>query len=1398
MNISKATPPLILVGRIHHVISTNISKQSAARKRGRPWDHHHADADVDDNTHTASSTNTNEHAMKGFVFVCDDIKSNSDNSQHPATSYVAKGSMHPLVVPLTLSRAACHAAVTGKVVHISQYSLIQYRGCWGELVFDSTSGAQLNYVAKGLGGDDTRHSYFVIELHRVGLRLDTDWGHNNDGKQPNILTLDMLAEKESESLSKGSKKTFGKNPMNVTGIVDAISPILFSDELGEPFAIIELYQLSNGSSIHSAVAVMKGENVLCMHPGIHPGDSISLMGVVSRKWKVPDEFRQRCNDEVSNGTNVDFYQKLCERTPDRVILVVEAKSIEWNGTIEKRCVIGSCQTVVPMPSTVESLTSVQGVVKAVNYHCMENEDIKHSDHVVHFVTLQLATVFHDTSTDEDHSDETLTERRLARIYLPKYAIPPTLLFGMQPGATLRAVNIHFIHPPGRSYLCFVACLRSTISVECCAGEKEQTADDRAIRFVSLGKPFSLVPDHRITAICNNRFGSKSSAQRYTEEKLRSKLKSKHYGTDGKITSSAAESAEAKSLCLLNYHFNTATNRDMRPYKSYSQSNKPSDMKRKSNHVQIGKNGRLTMRDPYAEFFDHGHINSIASNKECGTSCENCFTSYNQHVNHMLSVTLPVVVEVSYIRSACVLSFVDKVATLVRRKSPPKDVDSHRDIRVSSGWTSSFHFHGTDLYDSLHDHVMFKQKNKSSAGRKLYTGGNVELVTNGSEHGFPTGFLHGDNSTTPIHQTSQSLGGRSETRLFGWIEVDSVIVSCLCLGQGIQKSDENGATEQHTADFVPYTFLPSTHSDDKDASGHTFIFLIDNLIFIASVLITASSIVRISKSEERSDKRLQGVTSEKASVQECLHHTTSRELAHNSPAVIVGRLVRQRFKFRKVKRTTQSSVKCYEGWTVILSHIGNSPDDFLSYPSILQTLEAHIAVPFNDSSEVQSNIQEGTLRSVVNSLFSKGHGRSDRMSQDQTTLGMAWWHASEHNTMLPLLSGGWDSCNNQLFTGEHDSELKLATSVNVEIPFTSRTISKLGYQRFNCHLPDIKSYFVLEKSRVENNAGRRGFHGSTGKLLPGMINRQLCRVGADKVQSLTTRKNPYSLLCRLKDEGVTNTTLEELHWEVCFALREGNHAYLRPSLLRRIHNANVLGISFCRARVECTQCFEFLTPSSDDKNNPTLRCPSGCASSHSAVKWECSVLVDDGTGQAKLYAERQAALLLLSDGLDVSTVERGAWSCGNGIFYQPALPPSSHLRKCIEDATLSIRNHTLSNKRKKKEVNNTSPSVFSLLPAYAKAEYLIQQHCRHWYQRNHHRKIDLFCRCKPLSEDVTTVNQTEVQVAKAIAQVGLDFGTAPTATLPPLKLVLEDACLASEDSQGDNMTGWKLLNILIDS
>ncbi|EJK67436.1 hypothetical protein THAOC_11529, partial [Thalassiosira oceanica] len=210
-----------------------------------------------------------------------------------------------------------------------------------------------------------------------------------------------------------------------------------------------------------------------------------------------------------------------------------------------------------------------------------------------------------------------------------------------------------------------------------------------------------------------------------------------------------------------------------------------------------------------------------------------------------------------------------------------------------------------------------------------------------------------------------------------------------------------------------------------------------------------------------------------------------------------------------------------------------------------------------------------------------------------------------------------------------------------------------------------------------------------------------------------------------------------------------------------------------------------------------------------VKWEVSATIDDGTGQAKLYADRDAALLVLGSGLDASTVEQGAWLTNEGILFQPSLPASTHLLRSIKEATLKVRRELTDSRLSQRGAysvetseiransssvkNSAQRKVFDMLPDDGKAEYLLQQHCRHWYQNNCDRKLDLFVRCKPLSEHATTVNRAEIQVAQAVsAQNSLEFGLSISATLPPLKLKLEDACFATEGRQENRMAGWDLL------
>ncbi len=1179
------------------------------------------------------------------------------------------------------------------------------------------------------------------------------------------------------------------------------------------------------TNVKSAVAVIRGDGALCLHHAIHPGQSITLIGVISRKWKVPYEFRKHNNHNDMTSTIPDLHQRLSCRVPDRVILVSEAKAICWNEETARRVDLS-------LPSTVDSLTSIRGIVKSVHFHHNRSKGGKKMRYTAHFVTMTLLNQTRDAARDEEGNAENVVvdDSKLARIYLPKYSMPPNLILGLQPGSILRAVNVHLI--PSRKtcsrcghaaqvdahFECYVACLRSTLAIERCAGESRIRTPDSHHWFVPRGKAFSLVPEHRITDICSDPFNSRSTKQYFAGENLRRKLENLAYMElpDTFQRRSDPLSVSARLDSLLIHHHRTSTLGKVN--NGSGQNNECTCMKRKC--YNDGSNGQPTMRNPYAEFFDHAHNLSVRNATECGSSF-NELLSFNRF-QHCETTSMPRIVELKDLRNACALNFINRVAISLRSKSQ-SDIISHgvgdtqQSSRLPPGWTSCYHFQGLHLCQVLNDYersqpmvdLRYKAWHDISNDslNKIYVWGSVELEWNDST-------LFGDKScAVPIcglrnrqlslHE-SQPDSNYSPT----WAQIGTVFVSCLCLGlkqnnQEVERSDSSngdvdGNIRETSRKGYPHIFLPATRFDTVSAEpdGHGFVFLVDDHIFIASVLITAISIDSMDGNESLvvNDHECDSPLFEHPdllSVQECLERTCYPEPIERHTHIF-GRLVRHRFSFRRVKPVEGNEGqmgKAYEGWSIVLGHVDPSAEDVFDTASALQSIEVRMSVEFGKSTRAMSNALTLAVR-----------GLSDipaNITPDQVTLGTAWWVVSGNSRSVPLLSGG----------------LGIHPSVYLEIPYPSScTFSKLGYQRFRCSLNEINSFFVCEhRLSNEHSSGDLYETEFSGKFLPGLLTRRLRREPPIEDFSNDSTRPIISLLTKLKRRtGAPSATLAELHWDICVALREGDHTHLKPSLLRHIPNAKILGISFCRARVECTQCFQALTGGISSNNSPQLTsrersigtvdnppklklsCPSGCSHSHAVVKWECSATIDDGTGQAKLYAERESALLLLGC-FAVAEIERGAWELENGVFFQPSLPMSSHLKQCLKDASTKARMKDGNLVKKRVNHNEYLKSWLGLLPADAKAEYLLHQHCRHWYQQNHSRKMGLLCRCKPLSEDVTSVNHTDIQVAKAcISEVGLDFGNASTATLPPLKLILEDACQPSEADFDDSIAAWQHL------
>jgi hypothetical protein len=190
----------------------------------------------------------------------------------------------------------------------------------------------------------------------------------------------------------------------------------------------------------------------------------------------------------------------------------------------------------------------------------------------------------------------------------------------------------------------------------------------------------------------------------------------------------------------------------------------------------------------------------------------------------------------------------------------------------------------------------------------------------------------------------------------------------------------------------------------------------------------------------------------------------------------------------------------------------------------------------------------------------------------------------------------------------------------------------------------------------------------------------------------------------------------------------------------------------------------------------LRCPENCSVEHHAsIKWECSGTLDDGTGQAKLYADRDAVLALL--GMDTATVEAieaGAWLDENGIVFSKTMPPKPHIREAVVTAKAMACNEAHGRRGQRLQDGD----ALKFLTPLTRAEYLMQHFCR--TSKHATRALNYYVRCKPLSDKTSFLSHTKVEIAAPGARGTALTRDVATFSLPPLKLNLVDCRVVPSD------------------
>jgi hypothetical protein len=1232
-----------------------------------------------------------------------------------------------LSVPQNHLKAACDAARFQLCVKIFKYSIIPL-----------SSRASSS-------GENSLPDLSLLQIHSNGLQIlgskpPPNLGVPND----NIWTLSQFRRKEWLDQQENALSTRGE-VYYISATVDAISPIV-AMKPSDPFALIELYDADTTSGTHaSCVVVFQKANVLVCHSAIVPGD-VLILKVIRRLWPLSKD---------------PMYQHLKDRIPPQVFVVTEATSVIWDDDASST---NSLMQLPLLAFTSNPLVSIRGTIVQVTELFRSHGDKK--IRTIHWVEIC------------DSKEGIIGSTSTFNLYLTHYPISPALQLSLVSGAVIQADNVHLLCSSlefglgrqGKSI--FGACLRSTVSLLRPASEMSLTVEEGSSQASSykfrthpMEPPMLLAP---LTGDGVIPFSFSEIGRPYREYIFRQHISGwlTALNLDGK--NAAVPSVDVLASALLHH---CKSEELMRAEDCDDLAEDCEETKAARN---LGRN-RISKRCPYAEFFDHQRDYTLDDAKQrCG--CSMSLSERSQQV-------WPRLIDLDDIRARSLRLFRQR---LVRLVEPSTNEGEPR--LLAGGWTGSIHFTAQALFES-------PQGTDSSSSHGLYTGGFVCETDNDNLGPLS---IRDRECQLPISSSKQETSPASPYRLGDFVVgiIDYVIVSCLCIAtpkttvtDNLSNSSDSvtGATKIASSEEVS---LPNYGTDSRKVNGNCSVMKAGGYLFLVSVQLRCRSLLCFV-----TDTQLNGTVAEQRKQQKEAFRTVeacllapSALLSTNETVGLTGLLVRQRYRYAKVN-TSNGFCECC---LLTLSHAPNPSMNGYREFSCLQSIELKVAIYCESSKSLQ-------LKRAISQIM-----RDMRPMDDQVALGVSWWTLANRGLTCALVAGGWD----EFEKGSNATQ----AAVSVQLPSSAVSIGSRGYVRFGCKLEEIKASFTDVKGKCTENKKQLlrpvfDFVGGT-KFLPGILDRRPPR---RHVFGALSPQVVGELLAAPPSSGVPTCKMVDLSRSICGDLRNRRQGQLAPSLCRLISGAHFLGVSFCQAQCYCTRCFEPLISSvaqgrnkkprrEEDNAGPsfwhvplpmifgkqqcaplpdrkqrrqisrvpedsTLRCPRNCPAECYGVKWECNGILDDGTGQAKLYAELEAALTLLGMSSQViEWIEQGAWSKENGLVrFSKPIPPPRQLQLSVEAVLYRSR--------------NKQGDPLKLLNVEDRAEYLMQQHCRSSIAR---RKLDYFVRCKPLSDKAIHLTQTQTEVFFEDNVKGfLSKTDAATYSLPPLKLQLVDCCCPAD-------------------
>ncbi|KAG7356619.1 hypothetical protein IV203_001305 [Nitzschia inconspicua] len=1250
-----------------------------------------------------------------------------------------------LSLPKDLCRLACEAAVHQYPVVIRMYAVIPLNCATRESTTKSTQATLLEVHKRGMEIVPTSLDAANVQENETSANTNNNNTNNNNNCCNDYWTLTQWWRKERVEDALNDCRTKSKENVSIVATVIALSPIISLDPT-HPFALLEVVDTDNTDI--TSVIVLNGANSLVWHTSVFPFETYTFRNLTCKAWSVPKM--------LQNEKGTPFHH-LVNRVPSRVFVAKESTHVSVYRTVLYP------PKIFLAPFHLN--TTVQGVIQKVQTAAVATTSSAQRT-VIEYI--DIAVMSEDSSTSNnaeiDHdmkdgqNDPTQQCCRFARLYLKHFPMSPSLQWSLRSGAVIEASNVHVImtqcpaelallHNNSPIDFVYGACLRSTLHLLQCA-----SADTMATAIGFLDTDSSL----------QKRFWGDAT---FTQQPISMVYPWKAFAFS-KTESSYMHCIYTQHICQwVGQHFPS------------TQSNIPktwiverlvlhSDKSNYNNDTYRHK----VPRSPYAEFFDHpltnpdGNHNQNINPLQCG-----CTLSVQDR--SVSCRTSPFLVSLDDIRHASQTLVVAKIQK--RLVSSINAWGNKEPLR--SGWQGSVLVEPNELFSRGEEGI----KPESEEDLEVFTGGFVSEV-----HSFldstKAASINDDVCDIPIHflqQENVAIGA------FVMGQIKKLAISCLCLGFSSQEENNTSFIKEKKSGVCLAYSLPSFRSNKRNSLlGGCSILSVGGLIFITAIQIICSELHTPLTHQENISCTL---VNNYMSLDECLKVSVAFSSQSN---ITGGYLMRSRLSLRT---NADGSYRCCQ------LTVGSISLDEQEIPRVSNSISQKLNISI---SSAQSTARVLKLSEKLESICPSGV-----ISNTLKILASSFWAMGDSGRTCALLCGGTEdlcpgsSCYNYY--------------IHVFVPVATMQRSASGFMSSRCFHFDVDSsihyYNKVEHQRfyMSNEMPVFDFEGRM-QSWRGVLNKQLYRRASG---TLTNSFLPGELLIKVAPDFPASS-LADLFEDLCRHLRRKDEQNLHPSIVRRIVDASLMGISFCCVKYCCSQCSSPLVDRWKSKGNKflcskemnersfwhlqcpeqfnvppgpkdlkshqpemsTLACPNGCPSVAHCMKWECSGVLDDGTGQATLYADGETALLLLGMSSDtIQCIETGLLSCSEAcLTFKRSIPPSQALQKSIE--VLLSKQRSLGSCSQ-----NQEHDFLQQLPSALRAEYLMQKHCRS--SPCPRRSLEYYVQCKPLPNLVCHLHHTSIEACAVAnnAHGSRAYQTpACSYSLPQLKLELVDCGLTS--------------------